>query len=387
VGKLSWGSVNNGDLLAADPKTGAILAWVGSADYYNNKIGGQFDVVLAQRQPGSSFKPYTYEAALKDHQITLADVLKDKPTDFGGYKPFDWDNEFDGPMSARHALVESRNVPAVEVGQKEGMQNVITLAQQMGITTPLNNSLPTAIGSSEVTLYDHLQGYQVFADQGKKVPLLAITKVADRDGNVLFQQTPGQQDGQAQVLSSAEAYLITDVLKNYQNVWYLGWNRQMAGKSGTTNGNATGANRDAWMMAYNPDIVVGAWGGNTAANGGGGDISAFGVNVGQTVLAEFINGLPRGGYRDWYTQPDGLVTQPGCPGMDDARHELFLPGTKADCAAAPSPSPAPTASPVAASPSPLPVPSPSPVVSPPSILPSPKPSPSTAPAPAASPSP
>jgi membrane peptidoglycan carboxypeptidase len=219
IGQLGWGNVNNGDLLAADPKTGAILAWVGSADYYDDKIGGQFDVILSPRQPGSSYKPYTYEAALKDHTITLADVLKDKATDFNGYKPLDFDNSFQGPMSARHALVESRNVPAVETGQKEGMDKVNALAHQMGISTTLRDDLATAIGSSDVTMFDHLQGYATFANQGKKVPLIAILSVTDRDNNVLFQQTAGQQDGQTQVLSAAESYLITDVLKNYQNVW------------------------------------------------------------------------------------------------------------------------------------------------------------------------
>jgi membrane peptidoglycan carboxypeptidase len=379
IARLSWGNVNNGDLLAADPKTGAILAWVGSADYYNDKIGGQFDVVLAPRQPGSSYKAYTYEAALKDRQITLADVLPDTPHDFNGYKPLDFDNGYYGPISAREALVESRNIPAVEVGQKEGMENVNALAHQMGISTPLDNGLATAIGSSDVTMFDNLQGYQVFANQGKKVPLMAITSVTDRDNNVLFQQTPGQQDGQTDVVSAAEAYLITDVLKGYQNVWDLGWNRQMASKSGTTGGSQTGANRDAWMMAYNPDIVVGAWGGNTAANGGGQSIRAFGVNVGSTVLAEFINGLPNS-YRAWYSQPDGLVSGPGCPGMDDAKHELFLPGTKPNCSGGPPSTPSPAASPTAA-PSPSPViipsslPSPSPILPPPSPVPSPTASP------------
>ncbi|HEX6488569.1 MAG TPA: transglycosylase domain-containing protein [Candidatus Dormibacteraeota bacterium] len=371
VKQLDWGNVNNGDLLAANPKTGAILAWVGSSDYYNDKIGGQFDVVTAARQPGSSFKVYTYESALRDHQITLADVLKDTPHDFDGYKPQDWDNNFDGPMSARHALVESRNVPAVETGSKEGIPNVISFAQEMGIKTKLDPSLPTAIGSSDVTMFDNLQGYQVFADQGHKMPLMAITKVVDRDNNTLFEATPGQQDGQTNVITPAEAYLITDVLKRYQDVWDLGWERQMAGKSGTSNGNETGANRDAWMMAYNPNIVVGAWGGNTVAQGGGQSISAFGVNVGQTVLQEFINGLPAN-MRDWYSQPDGLDTGPGCPGMDDAKHELFLPGTKPDCAGL-KPSPTPTPSPAAPSPSPIALPpSPSPIIR---ILPSPSPTP------------
>jgi len=380
VSQLGWGNVNNGDLLAADPKTGAILAWVGSADYNNDKIGGQFDVILSPRQPGSSYKPYTYEAGLKDHAITLADVLKDKATDFNGYKPLDFDDRYMGPISTRKALVESRNIPAVEVGQKEGMDKVNALAHQMGINTPLHDDLATAIGSSDVTMFDHLQGYQVFANQGKKMPLIAITKIEDRDGNTLFEQTPGQQDGQTEVLSAAEAYLMTSVLKNYQDVWQLGWDRQMASKSGTTGGSQTGVHRDAWMMAYNPNIVVGAWGGNTAANGGGQSISAFGVNVGSTVLGEFINGLPSS-YRGWYSQPEGLVTGPGCPGMDNSKHELFLPGTKPDCAGAPTPSPSPAASPSPTSP-PSPVivptaaPSPSPILHGP---PSPSPQPSASP--------
>ena len=387
VGQLGWGNVNNGDLLAANPRTGAILAWVGSSDYYKESIGGQVDVVLAPRQPGSSFKPYVYEAALKDHTITLADVLQDTPHNFNGYKPLDFDDSYMGPISARKALVESRNIPAILVGQKEGMDKVDALAKQMGITsTQLNTDLPTAIGSSDVTMFDHLQGYQVFANQGHKVPLLSITKVVDRDGNVLFQQTPGQQDGQQDVLTPAESYLVTSVLKNYQDVWQLGWDRQMASKSGTTGGSQTGVHRDAWMMAYNPDIVVGAWGGNTGPNGGGQSISAFGVNVGSTTLAEFINGLPDN-MRAWYTRPDGLVTGPGCPGMDDAKNELFLAGTHPDCTGGPKPSPSPSPSPQP-SPSPL-LPTPTPMIVP--ISPNPQPShgPSPAPSPivGASPSP
>jgi membrane peptidoglycan carboxypeptidase len=381
--KLSGGGVNNGMLLAARPDTGEILAWVGSSDYYNDQIGGQFDVILSPRQPGSSFKPYVYEAALKDRKITLATVLQDKPTDFGGgYRPLDFDNRFEGNISARQALVESRNVPAVQTGQEEGIDNVINLAHAMGIQTQLQPVLSTAIGGSEVTMYDHLQGYQVFANQGQKVPLMSITKITDTQGNVLFQQDPGKQDGQARVLSAAEAYLITDVLKDYQKQWDLGWSRQMASKSGTTGGSQTGVHKDAWMMAYNPKIVVGAWGGNTSAGGGGSSISTFGTEVGQTTLAEFINGLPQE-YNGWYSRPDGLVDGKGCPGQKDSSHELYLPGTEhPSClgSASPSPSPSPTPSATATPPPSTPPPTPIPVV--PSLAPTPTPTPK----PSASPS-
>ncbi|MDQ6748561.1 MAG: transglycosylase domain-containing protein, partial [Candidatus Dormibacteraeota bacterium] len=313
--------VNNGDLLAARPNTGEILAWVGSTDYNNQGIGGQFDVVRSGRQPGSSFKPYAYEAALRDRKVTLSSCVQDVPTNFGGsppYRPLDYDNSFMGTMTVREALLLSRNIPAVQVAQKEGIANVISLARSMGIRDPLPPYLSTSIGGGEVTMLDHLQGYQVFANEGKKVPLISITKIVDSSGNSLFQAVPGQQANQQQVLSPAEAYLVTDVLKGYQNQWHLGWQRQMAGKSGTTGGSAAGIHPDAWMMAYNKDVVVGAWAGNTGVNGAGHPTGAFGVNTGATTLASFINGLPAD-MNHWYQPPAGVVSRNG---------EVYLQGTE-----------------------------------------------------------
>jgi membrane peptidoglycan carboxypeptidase len=310
--------VNNGTLLAANPATGEILAWVGSADYASNQIGGQFDVILSPRQPGSSFKPYVYEAALKDRKITLCSTLHDSATSFGGYRPLDFDNRFMGSMSARRALVLSRNVPAVETAEKEGIQNVTRLAAAMGIRTNLNPVLSTAIGGSEVTMFDHVQGYQVFANEGEKVNLGAITKVVDGSGNVIYLQPPGRD--RTRVLSAAETYLVTDVLKDYQNQWRLGWNRQLASKSGTSGGTQVGVHPDAWMMAYNPRIVVGAWAGNTGPDGHGQPTSAFGVNVGSSILAGFVNSLPRE-YSAWYQRPAGIV-------QGKRSGEIFLSGTE-----------------------------------------------------------
>jgi penicillin-binding protein 1A len=319
VRDLSHLGVNNGALMAVKPSTGEILAWVGSADYVSDAIGGQFDLVTARLPPGSTFKPYVYEAALRDHRITLCSTLEDRSTDFGGYSPQDYDNRFLGAISTRRALVLSRNVPAVQVGQLESMDRVDALAKQMGITSSLGTNLATAIGTSDVSIYDQVQGYSVFAEQGRKVPLMGISRIQDDAGDVLFQSQPGTQGGQQTVLSPAQSYLVTSVLKDYQRVWGLGWNRQMAAKSGTT-GSQTGVHPDAWMMAYSPDIVVGAWAGNTGADGRAGTTAAFGTDVGKTIEARFINGLPRGGYSDWYSRPPGLVTAHG--------GELFLPGTQ-----------------------------------------------------------
>jgi penicillin-binding protein 1A len=310
--------VNNGMMLAARSGTGEVLAWVGSAGFNDAAIGGQFDVIRSPRQPGSSFKPYVYEAALHDRKVSLASCLVDRPTSFNGYRPLDFDNSYMGRLSARQALVLSRNIPAVEVAQKEGITGVINMAQSMGIRSKLQPYLSTAIGGSEVTMLDHVQGYQVFANEGRKVPLITITRVTDASGQTLFEQKPGRQEGQQQVISAAEAYLLTDTLKAYQGQWNLGWKQQMASKSGTSGASQVGVHQDAWMMAYNHDLVVGGWAGNTGADGAGNPISAFGVDTGSTMLADFINSLPAG-LNHWYQQPIGLTTRGG---------ELFLPGTE-----------------------------------------------------------
>jgi len=362
--ELSVMNVNNSALLAANPKNGAILAWVGSANYGNDSIGGQFDVVLSKRQPGSSFKPYVYEAALRDHKITWATILHDRPTDFNGYRPADFDNRGMGDIPARTAILYSRNIPAVEVGQMEGINNVIDLAHAMGIKNQLQPYLSTAIGASDVTLFEHVQGYATFANQGQRIDLHAIDEVDDATGHTAFKY---ENPSSSTVLTPAEAFLMSDVLKDYQNTWNFGWNRQMASKTGTSD-NGHGGIPDSWILAYNPDIVAGVWVGNTGPNGKGGLIRAYGENVGLTIMKRFVNALPSN-MRDWYTRPSGVAQ--GC-GSDS--RDPFLKGA---CTPSPTASASPSASP-SVSPSPSPSPSPSASASPsasPSTLPSPSPPP------------
>jgi penicillin-binding protein 1A len=380
VQDLAFTHVNNSALLAADPRTGEVLAWVGSADYGNDSIAGQYDVVLAERQPGSSFKPYVYEAALRDHKITWATILQDKPTNFNGYTPHDFDNGGMGDISAKTAILNSRNIPAVQVGQMEGMQNVIALAHAMGIQSNLDPGLSTAIGGSDVTLFEHVQGYETFANQGQKVGLSVIREVDDASGKSVYSHG---SPGGTTVLTPAEAYMITGVLKDYQNQWGFGWNRQMASKTGTSD-NGRGGIPDSWIMAYNPDIVVGVWVGNTAPNGGGGLITAYGEQVGKTTMKRFVNALPSN-MRNWYSQPAGITR--GCNGQNT--EYIFLSGgcnatptpasPTASSSASPSPSSSPSSSP-SASASPSPSPSPSPVATPPASPSAPPPSPSPPPA-------
>ena len=363
VNDLSYLNVNNAALLAAQPKTGEILAWVGSADYGNDSIGGQFDVVLSERQPGSSFKPYVYEAALRDHKITWATILHDRLTDFGGYMPRDFDNGGMGDIKASTAILYSRNIPAVQVGQMEGINNVIDLAHAMGIKSQLQPYLSTAIGGSDVTLYEHIQGYQTFANQGQRVDLNVIKEVDDASGHTAFKyENPTSNT----VLTQAEAYLMNDVLGRYQDTWGFGWNRKMASKTGTSD-NGKGGIPDSWIMAYNPDIVSGVWVGNTAPNGGGGLIRAYGENVGLTIMKRFVNALPAN-MRDWYSRPNGVVQ--GCGGDSQ---DPFLQG---GCTQSPSPTATPSAT-AGPTPSPIvPLPTPTPILPSPTAQPSPSPKPS-----------
>jgi penicillin-binding protein 1A len=379
VKDLGPDGVNNADFLAVKPDTGEILAWVGSADYYNDQIGGQVDVVLSNRQPGSSFKPYVYEAAFKDRKLAPGITVDDTPQTFdGNYQPKDFDGQFMGKMTARKALLLSRNVPAVETGVKEGMTNVVNLAHAFGITTKLDPVPNTAIGGSGVTLYDHVQGFATFANQGTKMPLMSITKITDSRGNLLSETKPGSQDGKEVAASPAEAYLITDILKDYQNQWHLGWNKPMASKTGTT-GATSNQTRDAWILAYNANIAVGAWVGNTGANGAGGNINAYGELVGDTIMRYFVNGLPAQ-YSTMIKRPDGLVDGKACDGSQD----IFLAGTEHMSCNGLSPSPSPSASP-SSTPTPIgPLPSPSGL---PTIFPTSTPTPNPTNPPGPSPSP
>ena len=387
--KLGPLGADNGDFLAMDPKTGEILAMVGSADYLNNDIKGQFNVVTALRQPGSSFKPYAYEQAFKSHKLTMGNMLDDTSRHFAGGQFHDFDFRDMGMITAHKALLLSRNIPALETMQAAGVDNVVNFAHDMGITTQLKSEVTTAIGSSEVRLLDHAVGYGVFATGGTRHDPVSILEVKDKDNNTL--DKPNAPGGK-QVISAQEAYLITYILKDYSSQWNLGWNKPFAGKSGTTNNY-----RDAWMMAYSPNLVIGAWVGHTGP--GNQDMNGvYGSMVGSSVLKDFINnGLTQAHFSvETFKRPDGLIDGPPCASnanvspsaspspspsgsaSSSSEKDLYLPGT--ECKPAPTPSPSP-------SPSPSDLLSPLPSIVPSGILPSPTPTPtpSGTPAPSGSP--
>jgi penicillin-binding protein 1C len=270
----------NAALVAIDPKTGEILTMVGSRDYFDKTIDGNYNVATANRQPGSSFKPFIYATAF-NKGFTPETVLFDVPTEFQTtcdaygkaspghsqsdcYMPDDYDGKFRGPMELRDALAQSINIPAVQLFYLVGTKDALRLAENMGISTLTDVNrygLTLVIGGGEVSLLDMTSAYGVFADSGIRNAYTGILKVEDLKGNVLEEFTPNPED----TLPKNTALTISDILSDeparvptfgsHSALYIPG--RDVAVKTGTTNNN-----KDAWTIGYTPSIVVGVWAGN-----------------------------------------------------------------------------------------------------------------------------
>lgn len=264
----------NAGLVAIDPKTGDVLAMVGSRDYFDLEHEGNFNITLAKRQPGSTFKPFVY-ATLFKKGYTDSTVLFDIQTQFSTtcdaygngkncYMPQNYDDLFKGPMTIREALAQSRNIPAVKALYLAGINNSIETARDMGISTltdPNRYGLTLVLGGGEVTLLEMTSAYGTFAQDGVYNPHREILRVESVDGKVLYQSELLPR----QVLDSNIARTITSILSdNKARTPAYGANsqlyfpdREVAAKTGTTNNY-----RDVWTIGYTPNVVVGIWGGN-----------------------------------------------------------------------------------------------------------------------------
>ncbi len=247
--------VNNGAMLVMNPHTGEVLAMVGSADYSNADIGGQVNYTTALRQPGSSFKPYTYITALMNGW-TPASPLDDSngAKAFPGYPVHDWDSRELGTITLRESLQKSRNISSVHLFKDVGIQKVFATARSLGINTPLDPSLPTTLGASELRMVDHLSAYSTFANGGHRVRPLDVLEVRDAAG-ALLESNPPQPDAGARVLPASATYMLTDILKGAVHP-SMGF--PVAAKSGTTTDF-----KDAWYIGYTSDLAVASWMGRT----------------------------------------------------------------------------------------------------------------------------
>ncbi len=270
----------NAALVAIDPRTGQIISMVGSRDFFDKEIQGQYNIATADRQPGSSFKPIVYAAAFRAG-YTPETVLFDVPTQFSTrcdaygnplgrasedscYMPVNYDGIFRGPIALRDALAQSLNVPAVKLLYLTGLNNAVKLAQDMGLSTITDASrygLSLVLGGGEITLLELTNAYGVFANNGIYSKPQGILEVRDVDGTLLEKFSPSQNE----VLPETVTSLMSSVLSDKQakipaygvdSPLYFG-DRPVATKTGTTNDY-----RDVWVIGYTPSLVVGMWGGN-----------------------------------------------------------------------------------------------------------------------------
>jgi len=294
---------SNASLISIDVKTGEILSWVGSKDFFNKEIDGQVDIITSMRQPGSSFKPIVYAAAF-EKGFTPETVLFDVETNFGpagekDYIPQNYNEKYYGPVTIRQALAGSLNIPAVKILYLTGLKNSINLAQRMGYTTlidPDRYGLSLVLGGGEVKLLEHTAAFGVFAREGNKIPTTYILKVENNERKIL-EETNTQFIKSQQVISEQTANQINNILSDNQARAYVFGekslltlsNRPVAAKTGTTNNS-----RDAWTIGYTPDLVVGVWVGNNdnQAMAGKADGSTLAAPIWNEFMKKTLTNTP-----------------------------------------------------------------------------------------------
>ncbi|MEA3338651.1 MAG: transglycosylase domain-containing protein [Chloroflexota bacterium] len=350
--------VDNAAVAAIRPATGEILAMVGSLDYWDETIDGHFNVAVdGYRQPGSSFKPFTYLTLLSQgdnaaHMFLDVRRAFQQPTGVP-YVPENYDRKYHGPQLMRTALARSYNIPAVEALYLSGVDNVIRTAHRMGINTLDRGldyyGLSLTLGGGEVHLLDMIYAFGVFANSGRmygepvpedqlrtgyrELNPVAILRVEDRNGNVLYEYT---QPESREILSPQLAYLMNSILSDRRARWAgMGMNnalelsndRPAAAKTGTTNDF-----RDAWTVGYTPQLAVGVWVGNS-------DNSEMKNLPGLRGASPIWHAVMEYALQDEeivpFTRPDGLIERavcavsgklpgPNCPTVN----ELFIPGAE-----------------------------------------------------------
>ncbi len=273
-------NAENAALVAIDPKNGQILTMVGSRDYFDKEIDGNFNVTLAHRQPGSTFKPFVYATAF-NKGYTPETILFDLPTEFQTtcdpkgkplgdtnpddcYMPENYDSKYLGPITLREALAQSRNIPSIKLLYLAGIKDSLNTARNMGISSlgdANQYGLTLVLGGGEVSPLELTSAYGVFANAGIRNPYVSILKIENSKGEILEETSYNPE----RVLSEESANKISDILSdNVARIPAYGNNsplyfadRPVAAKTGTTNDF-----RDVWIVGYTPNLVVGAWGGN-----------------------------------------------------------------------------------------------------------------------------
>ncbi len=255
-GTLEQPPLVEGAVLAIDNKTGQIRAMVGGHSFERSKFNR---ATQAYRQVGSSFKPFVYTAAI-DRGYTPVSTIVDEPVSFStgpgqpAYSPQNYDHRFEGAVTLRHALEDSRNIPAVKLMEQLGPRQVNAYARRLGLESPLPPYLAVALGAAEATLEEITSAYAVYPNQGVHMRPYAVLKVTDREGNVLEENRPEPKDA----IRADTAFMMTSLLRGVvqrgtaTKAASLNW--PLGGKTGTTDDYT-----DAWFVGFDPDITLGVW--------------------------------------------------------------------------------------------------------------------------------
>ncbi len=267
-------NISNGAALAMNPRSGEILAMVGSKDYFDSEIGGQYNVAVdALRQPGSAIKPITYLGMIQQG-YNPASMLMDVQTTFNRndreqpYTPRNYDGVFRGPVNLRESLGSSLNIPAVKSLAIIGLDHFLNLAYSMGLETlqPTKENLQrfglaVTLGGAEVKMIDLVTAYSSFANGGIKVEPVSILRVEDSDGKLLYEHRPVEGP---RIIDEGETFIINDILSdNNARLLAFGANsllntgKPIAVKTGTTN-----SMKDNWTIGWSQEVIVGTWVGN-----------------------------------------------------------------------------------------------------------------------------
>ncbi|OGH37416.1 MAG: hypothetical protein A3B44_02095 [Candidatus Levybacteria bacterium RIFCSPLOWO2_01_FULL_38_21] len=347
IDKLKGYNVGNGAAIVIDPKSGEILAMVGSKDYFDIKNDGNFNTALSNRQPGSSLKPIMYATAF-EKGYTPSTMIVDVKTDFPTndpkhpiYTPVNYDGKYRGPIQIRFALGSSINLPAVKMLSRVGIKDVMQKAYDMGIENwkPTRENmadvgLSLVLGGRETSLLSEVTAYSVFANQGVRQDPIAILKVTDSKGNTLFEHK--KRDGK-KVLSAEVAYLISHILLDNNartlafgpNSWLVVPGKTVSVKTGTTD-----EKRDNWTVGYTPSYVVGVWVGNNDNSPMNQAISS-GVTGASPIWNRIMRFALKGKGDDPPQKPDNVAALQidalggGLPvGGQPTRSEYFIKGTE-----------------------------------------------------------
>jgi penicillin-binding protein 1A len=239
-----------GAVLAIDNTTGDVLAMVGGRDYATSVFNR---ATQAERQVGSSFKPYVYTTAIEEG-ATPNDIIVDAPVNFGGYAPHNYENDFKGAMTLTNAFAESRNVPAVKLAARVGIHKVIDMAHRFGVTSEIPAYLPIALGAADISLEEQVTSYSVFPNDGIRVKPRLIRKVTNADGITLWEDAPAVDEIISQQTARTMMTLFRAVTAHGTGAVAAQLNHPVGGKTGTTSDFT-----DAWFLGFSPSVTCGVW--------------------------------------------------------------------------------------------------------------------------------